>query len=191
MRLLSVNGISGRLVGTPEWMSDPSGQWYLFDSKTNYIVLHEGAPGDINLPEKELTIEAWVNLRSLKACEIIGFVEDNGAYERGWWLGILSNKFNFSLVSQKYLVGLRSSDSPEPNRWYHVAATFDGSVMRIYVDGKLSGTYDQLGAINYQERGALAIGAYVDENEFYVLDGLAREIRIYNRVLTPGRNSRL
>jgi hypothetical protein len=51
------------------------------------------------------------------------------------------NQLTFSTTSA--VIGSRSVQSTtvlEPNRFYHVAATFDGSTLRLYVDGRLEGS---------------------------------------------------
>ena len=35
-----------------------------------------------------------------------------------------------------------------PDRYYHIVATYDGSVGRVYIDGVLAGTSASVGALN-------------------------------------------
>lgn len=67
------------------------------------------------------------------------------------------------------------------NTWTHVASTFDGSTLRLYVNGELAGAVaGTLGPLN---TGPLLIGGLPDCQAF---PGLTDEIAIYNRALSPG-----
>jgi hypothetical protein len=66
--------------------------------------------------------------------------------------------------------------------WTHVAATYDGSAMRVYVDGVEVGVDWRTGLIA-TSTGPLRIGGNSSSvNEFF--SGLIDEVRIYNRALT-------
>jgi hypothetical protein len=75
----------------------------------------------------------------------------------------------------------------ETGRWYHVAATFDGSVWRLYVDGNLDVMLD-LGAATPPASNSgvgTAIGTSLrasggDSGSF---DGLVDELRVWGRAL--------
>jgi hypothetical protein len=66
------------------------------------------------------------------------------------------------------------------NTWAHLAATYDGTTIRLYVNGVQVATGAQTAAIS-TSTSALAIGA-----NFYgeYFNGLIDEVRIYNRALT-------
>lgn len=75
------------------------------------------------------------------------------------------------------------------NRWIHMAGTYDGSLMRLYVDGAEIGQRALTGTINLDPSRPLTVGVeengggHVPENPF---DGRIDEIRIYNRALSAG-----
>ncbi len=62
------------------------------------------------------------------------------------------------------------------NQWHHIAATYNGSIMRLYVDGVQAGTRTQTGNID-AATGALTIGASGTSNYF---TGKIDEVRISN-----------
>ena len=77
-----------------------------------------------------------------------------------------------------------SAPKLETNVWTHLALTYDGAHMRLYVDGTLAGTEAQAEGPPWAE-GDLVIGCnpnYTSE----VFDGLIDEVRIYNRALGEG-----
>jgi hypothetical protein len=66
--------------------------------------------------------------------------------------------------------------------WTHLAATFDGSTQRLYVNGELVGTRPQAGDISVSG-GKLRIGGSSGSGDDY-LTGYIDEVRVYNRALT-------
>ncbi|SVC11328.1 uncharacterized protein METZ01_LOCUS264182, partial [marine metagenome] len=72
----------------------------------------------------------------------------------------------------------------ETGRWYHVVGTYNGSRMRIYVNGTERGSNtNRRGSIDYSP-ATFVIGCYLDDNEFYPLEGFISEVRLYNRALS-------
>jgi hypothetical protein len=71
--------------------------------------------------------------------------------------------------------------------WHHIAGTYDGSVVRLFVDGTEVGTGTAaVAAINYATpSGNLAIGALHPTVPLsYNFNGDIDEVRVWNRVLT-------
>jgi hypothetical protein len=157
-----------------------------FDGTSSYIEI----TNDLNsavLPKKEMTVETWAKLNTNNVWGgFIGAFQDNGNYEKGWVLGNYDKKFSFALASQgngriRYL---KSDEDFEFEKWYHVAGTYDGAIMKIYVNGRLKNTItEQQGDINYDMSSYFDIGAYHDDDEFNVLDGELDEIRLWDVAL--------
>ena len=72
------------------------------------------------------------------------------------------------------------------NRWIHMAGSYDGRLMRLYIDGQEIGQRSLTGNINLDPDRPLTVGieenggGHVPENPF---DGRIDEIRIYDRAL--------
>lgn len=67
------------------------------------------------------------------------------------------------------------------NAWRHLALTYDGATMRIYIDGALVGTRSQTGTVT-TTTGTLRIGGNSVWGEWFA--GQIDEVRVYNRALT-------
>jgi hypothetical protein len=65
--------------------------------------------------------------------------------------------------------------------WTHLAATYDGSAVRLYVNGAQAASRAQTGTIT-SSTSALRIGGNAVWGEYF--NGLIDEVRIYNRALT-------
>jgi hypothetical protein len=71
-------------------------------------------------------------------------------------------------------------DSLQANRWYHIAGTFDGTSIRVYLDGELKGTTVVGGPIDDGANLPLRIGSD-DAAGFF--NGAMDEVQIWNRPL--------
>jgi hypothetical protein len=67
------------------------------------------------------------------------------------------------------------------NTWTHLAVTYDGSVLNMYVNGQLVATRAQSGSI-VTSSSPLRIGGNSVFGEYFV--GLIDDVRVYNRALT-------
>lgn len=73
--------------------------------------------------------------------------------------------------------------------WHHCAATFDGLVMRVYLDGKEIGSLDRPGKISTQISPSAYVGSNGGKGEFF--QGGLDELRIYSTGLTSSQISEM
>lgn len=172
----------GKASGPVRLAADPP----RMELKQAHVVL-----GDLNavgLPKAGVTIETWVRVDKPQAwCGFLSAIQDNGVYERGWMLGFKEDRFCFGLVSAstKRLTYLTDMQPLQLGVWSHVVGVYDGTTMRLYVDGTLaSQSAAQQGDIAYPPRGVVALGAYVDDNETYRLEGALAATTLYDGPLT-------
>lgn len=158
-----------------------------FDGAVQELLIAD-APGGPGLPERALTAEAWVRVdHPLSWGGLVGCFQDNGDFERGWVLGYKDSRFSLALATEDGPGGmtyLEAGSKFEPGQWYHVMGVYDGTEMRLYVDGRLEAqSTEQQGPIAYPPSGVFAAGVYRDDNERYPLTGALREVRVYRRAL--------
>lgn len=70
----------------------------------------------------------------------------------------------------------------QANTWYFIAATYDGTAMRFYIDGTLRGTTARSGGVIPNGNQAIWIGGNSPWGEYF--PGKIDEVQIYNRALT-------
>ncbi|MCH8044289.1 MAG: LamG domain-containing protein [Planctomycetes bacterium] len=67
-------------------------------------------------------------------------------------------------------------------RWHHCAATFDGKIMRVYLDGKEVGSMKRSGKLLTQSAAPAFIGSLNGASEHF--QGALDDLRIYREALT-------
>jgi len=143
------------------------------------------------LPKKAFTVEAWVSIDEAQSWGgIVGAIQDNGSFEKGWLLGYRGDRFCFALATEGAddgdgkLTYLTGNSAFGLGRWFHVAGVYDGAEMQLFVNGRReASSSEQSGAILYPRRAVYCIGAYEDDNENYPLRGLVGEVRVWKRAL--------
>jgi len=177
-----------RIVGSARFAREPAA--LCLDGATSLTVSHGKPPA--GLPRRSITVEAWVAIDEIVEWGgIIGFIQDNGGFEKGWLLGSRNNTFTFALSTEGaddgdgVLTYLNGSTPFEPGSWCHVVGTYDGAEQKIYVDGALRGASTvQSGAIVYPAESFFDLAAYHDSNEQHRFRGKLHAVSVYARALT-------
>ena len=85
----------------------------------------------LKLPGQEITLAAWVAIdKPLAWGGIVGAMQDNGDYEKGWLLGYRNSQFCFALHSagSSELTYLTSPREFQPGCWYYVVGTYGRAI---------------------------------------------------------------
>src|SRR5215471_2396220 len=111
---------------------------------SNYVQVPNNAT--LSVPTN-LTLEAW-----MKPTSVSGFRDIVG--KTGYELGVQQAGTGFQVQFQLRVAGgwyTATTPAASPlslGRWYHVAGTFDGNAMRLWVDGALRSTQNIAGSID-------------------------------------------
>ncbi|MFN6515987.1 MAG: LamG-like jellyroll fold domain-containing protein [Nostoc sp. CreGUA01] len=155
------------------------------------VLVFDGQDDSINLGnklefkiEKQITLEAWVYCQNQRRrTGIVSNVFDTAAQESGYGL-LLDGKSGifFALKTASQGIHYLSSkvDSLKLNQWHHLAGTYDGKQIKVYIDGVEKATKTASNSpINYEPENDLFIGTYKDNNETYPFQGKITEVRIW------------
>ncbi len=99
--------------------------------------------------------------------------------------GIPSARLNIAGKDSKFELSAASGESLETNAWNHLAMSYDGERLRLYVNGKADGEL-KVGLPRVPGNKALFFGRRGDtDNGRYRFRGVLDDIRIYDRALKP------
>ncbi|MFN9721118.1 MAG: LamG-like jellyroll fold domain-containing protein, partial [Planctomycetota bacterium] len=176
----SANGHDGTLNGGMTFVSGVSGQAFHFDGSNDYV----SVPDSIEQRAAMFTVAGWVQFANQGS---IVLASKYGGYYNGWILYLEADRrasMSVYNVSNPAL-GQNVASSPLPGSgWTHVAGTYDGTNLRIYVNGEEQGTARFDGG--YLPTGqAMTLG----RASWYPRDYFAGDLddfRFYDRALTAG-----
>lgn len=181
-------GKAGRTVTGPLLPTFGERQALVLDGNGQGVIIAENFR-DAKMPHKTISAEAWVRVDEPQTWGgIVGAIQDNGDFERGWLLGYRDSKFSFALAGTEgngRLTYLTANAEFHLKSWCHVAGTYDGSEMVLYVNGASVATSKlQSGDIHYPSQAFYEIGSYHDKDEHHRLRGAVHEVAVYDDVLT-------
>ncbi|MBV6646244.1 MAG: hypothetical protein KI790_12385, partial [Cyclobacteriaceae bacterium] len=168
---------------------DHPGSAMTFDGATGYI---EAADADAVLEVSNYTIEAWVKVQSQPVLGDYTILSkgtpDNGWDRSGFLLSYRDSGGAKTLEALHVDAGNTFQQLSVPytlatNEWYHVASTYDGLGIRIYVNGVQVGFFATTTDPDYIGDGqSLKIGVQENASPTFVnhLHGSIDEVRIWN-----------
>jgi len=175
---------NGIVDGTTEYVDSPMGQAFSFNGSTCVHVLDSGT-----LDVTRVTLEAWVkpSVSKQRSYARIVFKGTNSPFKPLYFLAYDSTGEYMRMVV--YIGGLGKTAISttaliDTDKWYHIAGTYDGIDVKIYVDGALENTTNVPadGDIDIGMRD-LGIGRNPEAN-IYGYKGLIDEVRIWNFALS-------
>ncbi|MFZ2639789.1 MAG: LamG-like jellyroll fold domain-containing protein, partial [Verrucomicrobiia bacterium] len=135
-------------------------------------------------PTNALTIECWIKADAAKQRNnwIINRVF-GGDPSAGYRLGIVEGKPCFQIPLKPWTHHLAGNKSLPVGEWVHLAGTFDGQTMRLYMNGEECGSMPRPAPIK-PNACHLCLGNYEIAHPAH-FSGLLDEVRLYARALTP------
>lgn len=185
----SGNGFVGTLVGGTTWATDAGLQ---FDGADDYVDL-----GPIQVSGTALTLSAWIrsdqldNCQPYNDCRILSKATSTSSQGHYFMLstfkqsGQLSTRLRFRLKTNGNTATLiASTGNLTEGQWIHVAATYDGAAMRLYMDGVEVGSKSKSGELTANNLVPVWIGANPAEPARVPWKGNIDDLRIYDRALS-------
>ncbi|MBL7190027.1 MAG: LamG domain-containing protein [Phycisphaerae bacterium] len=205
----SGNGHDGTINGAT-WTTGKVGSALDFDGVDDYVLCAERVgtgPGVYpeSLMPQTFTVSCWTKLDNFAYfSSFVGNGMDTGGDECGFflynwgWVDDNEQDFGLAIRTETAMSYVETPNIYQPNTWYHLAATYDGQDVRIYVDGALAvGPTNVGGPIrwisadsgNYPER--FAIGVWLDPGYDLWVDGIIDEVGYWSDVLSEAEVRKL
>ncbi len=207
----SGKGHDGRFVGEPLWTEGFSGTALEFDGVDDYVLCAERSGTKPGVYPKELmpaggfTVACWVKLRQFAYfSSFVGNGLDTADDECGFflynygWVGESGQDFGLAIRTETAMNYVETPNTYKTGTWYHLAATYDGRNVIIYVNGSVAAGPQSVGGPirwisqatgNYPER--FAIGVWLDPGYDLWVDGAIDDVRYYSRVLAEAEVKKL
>ena len=171
----------GALEGAQWFDNGRFGSALAFDGENDCVTVADATALELS---EELTLEAWVKPRSLSDLPIL-YKDSWGNAAYALLIGVYTYGNPEGLIGEgvEEVETVIGPEDVEEDIWTHLAFTYDGAHMRIYVNGVLVETEPQSTGPPTGE-GALSIGC----NHLYPenFEGLIDEVRLYDRALDAG-----
>lgn len=184
----------------PNGMTDPNASSLVFDGVDDYVTM--GAAPELGLDQ--LTLEAWVRrdgrgkpfttgAGGLTLVPIAGKGRGEGDgsnidcnYAFGFAGDVLGADFEDAASGANHPV--MGKTAVPLGEWHHVAATYDGTTWRLYLDGRLDGEAKADATPRKDSAQHFGIGAALDTKgaPAGALHGAVDEVRVWKRARTAG-----
>jgi gliding motility-associated-like protein len=164
-----------------------------FDGIDDYVVLDNvGTNTNFQFTNtSSYSIEAWVKRNANTTNSSIILSKQNGGVAGNYSLGLSSTGVPY--LSREAAPWVVNATSSIPiNEWHHIAGVFDGSTLKIYIDGLLNNSIAASGNITPSSVTAIkvAIGAmYTYNSPTNFFNGSIDEARVWNVARTASQIS--
>ena len=185
----SPNGLHGTAIGSPAWVAGVDGPFALsFSINTSQYVQVPDAPA-LDVTEA-ITLAAWIRPTQVATASILNKATYNATPSVfGYELNLSSTGvpfvrlFNNTTTAGGGRLNATTSYPTNGTTWMHVAATYDRTTLKIYVNGVLNATLVSTTAIPVNNL-PFVIGGPSDGAAARVFPGAIDDARLYNRALT-------
>ncbi|MBZ5589861.1 MAG: LamG domain-containing protein [Acidobacteriia bacterium] len=167
-----IGGNKGMWVGSAAYTAGEVGQAFSLNGSSWVQV-----PSTAGLsPTGAITIDAWINTTTTNATSrIVDKITAGGG--DGYLLDLLRGRLRLLIDS----TSVTGSTTLQPGVTYHVAGTYDGSTLTVYLDGVSDGTSLFSGAI---PTSSLPVRIGADSSGANTFSGWIDEVEIFNRALS-------
>jgi hypothetical protein len=173
----SGKGNNGTLQGAARTANGRFGRALSFDGVNDWVTVADAA----SLDSTRVTVEAWVYPTTLSGWRTTVLKERAGGLVYGLYAHDNAPNPAMTIAMSGVDQSASGSASLPLNTWTHLAATYDGTTIRLFVNGVQAGTRAVSGSLA-ASTGPLRIGGNAVWGEYF--SGRIDEVRIYNRALS-------
>ncbi|QGQ21103.1 PKD domain-containing protein [Cellulomonas sp. JZ18] len=179
-----VRGVAGALAGDGDTATDFPGTSGSFAVQTE----------PTNAPDR-FSVEAWVRTTTTRGGAVVNFgssatgLSGTSTVDRALYLDN-AGRVNFGIYGTNRLT-LRSPVAVNDGAWHQLVATYEGPVMRLYVDGSQVAERRDAGWVRpywgYWRIGGDRMSSFANAPSSSYLDGAIDEVSIWTRALSPAQ----
>lgn len=180
------------------------------DKKTTFFGLHsrparfnglepsqrlvlEGEDMSSPKPKEELTVEIWLNDHVSGEIGVAVLARgqqvrsDEGWAVAYWSEGYSNRRMKFHVAGEQQGAHVSYGNKEKDGfkeYWRHIVGTYDGSMARLYVNGKLQGEAEAIGPVRYSKGSFVEAVGYFEEEPYMELGNILRNVRVHDRALS-------
>ena len=175
----SAGGYNGTRSGGA-WTTGKFAGGLSFNGSNDYVSINNATAFQVT---SALTITGWVKATGAwgTGTDVDIVLRKGDANPNNWQLAICNGKVE-CLLDGNDDGGFKGNTTLSLNTWHHVAGTWDGAKVRIYVNGVLDNTPASKAAPIGTDTRAVYLGGRIGSTD--VINGVEDDVRFYNRCLT-------
>jgi hypothetical protein len=179
----SGNSNTGTIAGATRTTAGKFGSALQFDGVNDAVSVPDSASLDLS---RGMTLEAWVYPTSVSSWQSVVFKENRAAGHQSYSLygpdG--SKKAAAEVATGTTYTSLPGSTALPANTWSHIAATYDGATLKVYVNGVQRGSKALAGSL-VATNDPLKFGGNAVWSEWF--KGRIDEIRVWKSARTQSQ----
>jgi hypothetical protein len=161
-----------------------------FHNQPKSALLFDGVNDNVTVPHKTVldftegvTLSCLFQASSLPDKE--SFILSQGSWQNRMKVSIIpEKKLRWTINTTNGIVDLDSDEEIKPLEKYHLIVSYDGTLMTIYLNGRLSSAKFITGKLKTTDL-AFTIGQMLPDNTDYNFSGIIDEVKIFNNAVTP------
>lgn len=174
-----LHGDPSGIVYVPDRNSTPLSACY-FNGGAQRISVNNDAKLNV---QDAITVSCWFNAARLPDKET--FLLSHGSWQNRWKLSITPEKrLRWTINSLTTIVDLDSPNTFAVDSFYHIAASYDGSFMTLYLNGNLIAFKALSGKIRTTALPFL-MGQMLPDITDYNFKGILDEVKLFDYALSP------
>ncbi len=184
----SGGGFDGTIYNSPSWVNGQRGNALQFNGTNQYVSIPDNASLD---SFTAITLEAWVKLGDNptypdhpggRYATIVGKSIDDG-YQLRMGGDSGAGQFGFGVKTGASFPQIYTTEKYGTGVWYHVVATYDGTNLKLYVNGELRASGASSGSLP-NTTYPVEIGRRTNGYNFA---GIIDDVKVYNYARTQAQ----
>lgn len=175
----AISARNGTLTNGPAWTTGQSGGGLQFNGFDSYVTITNNAAFQTTAA---LSVTGWIRATSFGSGTDVDLILRKGdANPNNWQLSIANRRIEMCLDGNDGSA-FQGNTTLNTGQWYHVAGTWDGSRVRLYLNGVLDNTPATKAAPIGTDTRPVYLGGRSGSTD--VTNGVLDDVRFYNRALT-------
>ena len=175
----SGNGNNGTLMNGPVWCTGHADSALRFDGVDDYVDI--GNAANLN-PTNAITIAAWFNTSMTNVSQYIVGKDNLPTGTLQYFLRVQAGGKLRMAVRTNVENYLTSAPAINANTWYHITGVYDGTSLRLYLNGQLLGA--PLAAAGAMANNGVNVRIGTKQDGLLPFKGVLDEVEIYDRALS-------